>query len=651
LAGSSPVGGAAELAHHWLAADRPGEAFRASIVAADAAERVYAFSAATRQYTVALGLETRLVPDERADPALPDPIELRRRAARVADDAGETEQAIAWLREALDLVDASADPVTAGLLHARLGYSLWILERVEEAQHEHREAVRLVPATPPSAARAQVLGGLGGWLMGAGRYGESRRVCEEAVDCAVAVGAVREEARARSNLGQDLVSLGETEAGIRELEHARQIGEEHGLVDILVVASANLSYHLIVADRLDDAVAAATSGADAVRSYGLERRFGPHFSACAIDALFRAGRWAEADSVARVSVERQRSGIGTIYRDAAAARLLGARGEIDAARERLSGADLLPAGEVDADVGAFVQIVAAELAVDAGESDRAGEAVRAGLAHLESSDDTVLVGPLCAAGLRAAADLAERARARRRPAEVEAAERAGAAAHERAEAIWSSAPPAGGSALATRLTCDAETGRLQGDTDAVAWTAAADAWSAIPMSYPAAYARFRAAEAHLVAGEREAAEAELQAAARVARDLGARPLLVLIEGLAQRARIALDNREAPSTAAAASSSSAAAVPVMAKPAAPARPFEDLGLSVREAEVLALVALGRTNGQIAKELFISPKTASVHVTHILDKLGVSSRIEAAMLAARAGLTAPDPDGGEGEGRGD
>ncbi len=71
-------------------------------------------------------------------------------------------------------------------------------------------------------------------------------------------------------------------------------------------------------------------------------------------------------------------------------------------------------------------------------------------------------------------------------------------------------------------------------------------------------------------------------------------------------------------------------------------FAELGLSAREAEVLALVAAGRTNGQIAQELFISPKTASVHVTHILDKLGVSSRIEAAMLAARAGLVAPDRD---------
>ncbi|HUP54720.1 MAG TPA: LuxR C-terminal-related transcriptional regulator [Methylomirabilota bacterium] len=49
--------------------------------------------------------------------------------------------------------------------------------------------------------------------------------------------------------------------------------------------------------------------------------------------------------------------------------------------------------------------------------------------------------------------------------------------------------------------------------------------------------------------------------------------------------------------------------------------------------------------MARELFISPKTASVHVTHILDKLGVSSRIEAAMLAARAGLTAPSAADGD------
>jgi DNA-binding NarL/FixJ family response regulator len=50
-------------------------------------------------------------------------------------------------------------------------------------------------------------------------------------------------------------------------------------------------------------------------------------------------------------------------------------------------------------------------------------------------------------------------------------------------------------------------------------------------------------------------------------------------------------------------------------------------------VLDLVSAGRTNREIGLALFISEKTASVHVTHILDKLGVSSRVEAALLASR------------------
>ena len=62
----------------------------------------------------------------------------------------------------------------------------------------------------------------------------------------------------------------------------------------------------------------------------------------------------------------------------------------------------------------------------------------------------------------------------------------------------------------------------------------------------------------------------------------------------------------------------------------------MGLTSRELEVLRLVADGRSNGQIAEELFISRKTASVHVSNILAKLGVTSRVEAAALAHRRGL---------------
>ena len=115
----------------------------------------------------------------------------------------------------------------------------------------------------------------------------------------------------------------------------------------------------------------------------------------------------------------------------------------------------------------------------------------------------------------------------------------------------------------------------------------------------------------------------LRRAWATARELGARPLLAEVESLSRRARIAL----APEPTATGEST----------PAQPAAPGGELGLTPREREVLALVAQGRTNRQIAQALFISDKTASVHVSNILAKLGVANRAEAAATVHRLGLT--------------
>jgi DNA-binding CsgD family transcriptional regulator len=111
----------------------------------------------------------------------------------------------------------------------------------------------------------------------------------------------------------------------------------------------------------------------------------------------------------------------------------------------------------------------------------------------------------------------------------------------------------------------------------------------------------------------------LARAADITGRLGARPLDKEVKILARRARIDF----APHAA--------------ATPAAHATtPAEQHGLTPREAEVLALVGAGRSNRQIAQALFISPKTASVHVSNILAKLGVHTRVEAAAIAHRLGL---------------
>jgi DNA-binding CsgD family transcriptional regulator len=106
-----------------------------------------------------------------------------------------------------------------------------------------------------------------------------------------------------------------------------------------------------------------------------------------------------------------------------------------------------------------------------------------------------------------------------------------------------------------------------------------------------------------------------------------------IETLAGRARITL---EAVPRAGSAEHPAGVVVGAASKPTAPTRAGSAHGLSAREIEVLRLVAAGRSNGEIAERLFITRKTAGVHVTHILNKLGVSNRVEAAMAAARLGL---------------
>jgi DNA-binding NarL/FixJ family response regulator len=164
----------------------------------------------------------------------------------------------------------------------------------------------------------------------------------------------------------------------------------------------------------------------------------------------------------------------------------------------------------------------------------------------------------------------------------------------------------------------------------------ADAWTAVPDAYQAAWAQLRAAEAALRAeGMRAGVDDILRSAHVTAIGLGASTLGREIEALARRARIDLE--AAPAATGVAPEADAAPAGVAGGPGRRGKGVErPHGLSERELEVLALVAAGRTNGQIAEELFITRKTAAVHVTHILDKLGVSNRVEAAMIAARLGL---------------
>jgi DNA-binding CsgD family transcriptional regulator len=225
--------------------------------------------------------------------------------------------------------------------------------------------------------------------------------------------------------------------------------------------------------------------------------------------------------------------------------------------------------------------------------------------------------------LRLEAERAEQAAARQAPGKVAEARRWATPVLLALDRLATTrAPQARYPPVAAQLqAAHAERSRLEGRSDPERWWTAAATWERLEHPFEAAYARFRLAEALLAGGSpRDQAVAALRPAHHTAVELGAMPLRREIELLAKRGRLRLEEP----------------VDTTASPETPSSPAASLGLTRREVEVLALVAEGRTNRQIGQALFITPKTASIHVSRILAKLGVAGRGEAAAVAHRLGL---------------
>jgi DNA-binding CsgD family transcriptional regulator/tetratricopeptide (TPR) repeat protein len=627
LAEPDRVAAPARLAYHWVRAHEPARALPAAVEAGLQSEAAYGFADAQRHLELALELWDQVADaDERLGL---DRAAVLQHAGDSAYLAGDPNRAITLTRAALASVDAAADPVRGGLLHVRLGGYLRATGG-EGAFAEYEAAVRLVPASPPLAERAQVLAAFGEALITQARFRESRRLCEEAIAIAGQIGALVEEGDARRALGVDLAFLGDLEAGVGELAEARRIVEAVGTVDQVARTFATWSGLLETFGRLEAAAGLALEGAELAASQGLGRWHGPFLTATAARALFGLGRWDDAEVLLGRAADRVAPELAAtwVYIHTARGQLDLARGRAAAAAEHLAVARDAYAQTVTQPWFATPLFVAtAELAVLEGRLPDADAAVAEGLRV--AGADPGNAAPLYALGLRAAADRAELARARRDDEEVLEARRAGDTLAGELRARLS--PEGADGALPTPRTeaqavlCQAELARLDGRTDPDLWEAAAKAWERLGEPYPTAYARWRQAEALLLGGlGREQVEPSLRAAHQTTVELGAAPLRAEIEALTRRGRLELGS-EAAATAA----------------AKPSSPLDPLGLTAREQEVLALVAIGRTNAQIAETLFISPKTATVHVSNILTKLGVRNRVEAATIAHRLRIVQPEP----------
>jgi DNA-binding CsgD family transcriptional regulator len=439
-------------------------------------------------------------------------------------------------------------------------------------------------------------------------YEAARRWGDEALEVARTAGSVGDEATALL-----IVSLLELRFG--DVETARMLLRD---ADRAAAAAGNRPLELEARHALGvfefdlGNLAAACTALD--QATELAERSGLIWSGYGIDsrvlrciAHYAAGSWDEADRVAAAADER-RPGVS-----AAALYVEVGRGRARAT-ERL--ARLAPYRTTDPYVAYLAGGCEADLLRWQGDLERSSELARETLSTQEEAGVPWVLSAIWPAALALAAegDLAERARAAGDQAAVKEHLAVGEDLLERARAALQRARDrgrqVGPEALAWLARAGAEWARVEGRPDPAAWAAAADAFG-YGYLYEEARCRWRLAEAWLLEGDRDQAAEAARAAHEIAGRLGAGPLLAALEDLGRRGRLDLGGQQRQPGA------------------APA-------LTPRELEVLRLVAAGRSNGQIAEALFISRKTASVHVSNILAKLGVHTRTEAAAEAHRLGL---------------
>jgi DNA-binding CsgD family transcriptional regulator/tetratricopeptide (TPR) repeat protein len=615
-AGVSPAAAAAEVAAHWDAAHEPDRALPARVAAGLAAERTHAFAEADSHYQRALELWEWMPNPGR--PAGLDRVDLLARAAEAAAFTGAVERAAALLEEALDRVDPTAEPVRAAVLLASLGTHRRTARDEPGALAAHQQAERLLAGAPPSTERARVLASHALTLNMISEARQAIRYCEEAIAVAQEAGARAEEARALDLLGACL-DHEDPDRAIALHREARRIAEEVGDAETVVGTYMNLSHVLVGVGRDREALQDAQEGYGRARQLGLERAIGSYVAANLANGLLEAGRWEECERLTGELLAGDSWCASELL--ACKGRLLSRRGDFAAAREQLDRSLQLsaPSDRGEAWLGL------AELALWEGRHDDAATAVDEGLRWYAEVDPEGLssLGLISwyTLFLRLEADRAEQAAARRAPEEVGEARRRAAAVVAELDRLARDPNATYPNITGRLLVAQAELSRLEGNSNPERWQAATAAWNQLARPFDAAYAGYRQAEALLTGGgSRTQAEATLRAAHQTTVTLGAEPLQREVELLAQRGRLRLEEPVATTVS----------------PEVPPSPAASLGLTRREAEVLALVAEGRTNRQISQALFITPKTASVHVSRILAKLGVAGRGEAAAIAHRLGL---------------
>jgi DNA-binding CsgD family transcriptional regulator len=411
--------------------------------------------------------------------------------------------------------------------------------------------------------------------------------------------------------------VGQVDDGVTHLRRAIELAREEDELEDLAYAYGNLADLLAVAGRVEEALQTAEEGLGATPR---RLRDAHDWLMLTVSELaFEAGDWhrARAHLDALPSRLDGRKLIFRLLREADQA--LG-EGDEDAAARCLEEAEpLVSASSEPQWIGLFGGLVA-ELRRRRHDLVGARAAVADALDRIElCTEDVMRVARVTAIGIAVEADHAQLARDLREQADERNALTRARIHIDRLRAVAEEGGPV---ERAWLHIGDAEYARAKGRSDPSKWLHSATEWEELHRPYRAAVARWRAAEAAVERDDRAAAAEAAASALTGARELGCEWLAREVTALSGRARFELGEEMAVA---------------QADGGAGAAEEEDaFGLTPRERQVLALLAEGATNRQIGRALYMAEKTASVHVSRILSKLGVRTRTQAAAVAHRQQL---------------
>jgi DNA-binding CsgD family transcriptional regulator/tetratricopeptide (TPR) repeat protein len=610
---------AATIARHYAAAGDQPAALRATVQAAVAARDVHAYGEAADLAERGLELWPRVAPEKRPDYF--DLVDLLVLAATAHAVGGDRARGEVLLNTALEEVDREREPRRYASVLVRLARTQWALNRGLEGVETAQRALDLLPCDEAGPERAQLLAWLARTQLLRGRFRDAIADGEMALVEAERAGDTCAEGEVLNTLGMARMALGDEEAGEQALRRAIKLARANNDPDDVGYAYANLSDLLGLRGRTADAMRVALEGLDEIPSS--LRRSRDWMELTVSELALDAGDWKTArEYLTPRSAETV--GVLLIFQRLREADLALVEGEEETALRALSEIEPLVARSSEPQWIGLLGSMLGELRRRRGELPEARAAVDGALDRLEvCTDDVMRIARVSAIGARVEADFAQRGRDLRERAMVRDAI---ARARIHADRLAAAAEDGGPVEAAWNVTGKAELARARGRHDAAAWTKAATAWEAIERPYPMLLARFRVAEALVDRGDRAGAATTALAALERARDIGSRWLAGEIGALIERARL-VPGRAASDGAPGGTTNGAGA------DGAEPDPF---GLTARERQVLALVAEGATNRQIGAALFMAEKTASVHVSRILGKLGVQSRTQAAAVAHRMHL---------------